>query len=86
VLVSWIFLGAIEVTDKSSIDILTESLLSRAKDDPTLNSVAITEDHIKDIISILRNEQFSEDNRKNSRLLIDKILDEIIEHNGAEYR
>ena len=64
--------------NKSSIDILTESLLSQAKDDQILNEAEVTEGHIKDIISILRNEQFSEDNRRNSKLLIDKILDEIV--------
>ncbi len=64
---------------KSSIDILTESLLSKAEGNNFLNEAGVTAEHIKNIISILKNEQFSEDNRKNSRLLIDKILDEIID-------
>jgi hypothetical protein len=65
--------------NKSSIDILTESLLSKAKKNDILTDSGVTSEHIKRIISILKDEQFSEDNRKNSKILIDKILDEIVE-------
>tara|TARA_B110000495_G_C22576632_1_gene346690 strand:- start:77 stop:301 length:225 start_codon:yes stop_codon:yes gene_type:complete len=70
------------MNNKSSIDILTESLLSKAQDNDILIEAGVNADHIRKIISILKDEQFTEDNRKNSRLLIDEILDEIVETIG----
>lgn len=63
---------------------MTESLLSKVKENKILLGEGVTPDHIKGIISILKDEQFSEDNRKNSRLLIDKILEEIIQSGNTK--
>jgi len=65
--------------NKSSIDILTDSLLIEIQNDDVLKDAGVGPSMVKEIIKILENEQFSEDNRKSSKLSIDKILDKIVE-------
>lgn len=64
---------------KSSIDILSDSLIDMAENSQILSEAKVTSDEIKQIISILKDEQFSEDNRKSSKLALDKILDKIVD-------
>lgn len=50
-----------------------------AENSQILSEAKVTSDEIKQIISILKDEQFSEDNRKSSKLALDKILDKIVD-------
>ena len=64
---------------KSSIDILSDSLINMSENSQILKEAKVTSAEIKQIISILKDEQFSEDNRKSSKLALDKILDKIVD-------
>jgi hypothetical protein len=67
------------VKNKSSIDILTDSLLQEILNNDILKDAGFGSSEVKSMIKILADEQFSDDNRKVSKSSIDKILDRFIE-------
>ena len=65
------------MSDESSIDSLTEQLLVACSNQKALQG--IDESQIKELIQTLIIFQFSEDNRRNAQVNLDKIITQIID-------
>ena len=62
---------------KSSLENLILLLVTECSQRPKLNH--ISEDIVKDIVNTLKDEIFSDDNRKNSIASLENIIDPIVE-------